>query len=110
MSSDSSVVYVGLRYDVAESEMALLEEKKDHRQLAARKVGLRSYWGNFGVTSDSYQLLVGTELGVFGVEGSAAKTLDAAAMSQIFSETSSKLKYGQLEGQIALHILWQPDR
>ena len=67
MSADSCVVYYGLRYHVLLEELEALETRTDPRVVAARKVGLRAYFGNFAAPDERFLLFIGAQIGVLGL-------------------------------------------
>lgn len=53
MSANACVVYFGLRFDVPADGIEAVETRSDPRIVAARKAGLKSYWGNFAARQAS---------------------------------------------------------
>lgn len=45
MGADAFTVYYGLRFRVSEEELDMLQERAHPHQIAARKCGLRCYFG-----------------------------------------------------------------
>lgn len=109
MSADACIVYIGIRYDVSVSEIEGLELRTDPRQRAAKRVGLTSYWGNFGGSEDRHLLLVGTEIGVLGPENRSWSSMTVDRLKDIISGTEDALGEAALEGECALHIEWLED-
>ena len=109
MSADACIVYIGIRYDVSASEIEGLELRTDARQRAAKRVGLNSYWGNFGGSEDRYLLLVGTEIEVLGPENRSWSSVTVERLKDIISGTEDALEEAELEGDCALHIEWLED-
>jgi hypothetical protein len=109
MSAPSCVAYVGLRFAVSDDELKALEERQDSRQVDARNAGLKSYWGRFGLERPSYALLVGTPVGSLGPEGVGSASLAADALAALIATTRERLTTAGMDGDIGLHIEWQPD-
>ena len=109
MSAPSCVVYVGLRFPISANEVDALEERRDNRQVEARRAGLKSYWGRFGLDSPSYALLVGNPLGSFGPEGEGSIFLPADDLLRLMDSTQERLASVGMNGEVGLHIEWQPD-
>src|SRR5947209_19965588 len=70
MSASACIAFYGLRFDIRPDEIAALESRSDPRMVAARKAGLKHYWGNFGAPGEHYFLFVGYQLGTLGPENS----------------------------------------
>ncbi len=109
MSASACIIYVGIRYEVLPEEIEGLELRRDSRQRAARQVGLKSYWGNFGGASERYVLLVGTEIAILGAENTAWSSTTAERLADIVSGTQEGLTEAKLDGHCALHIEWLQD-
>ncbi len=109
MSAPSCIAYVGLRFSVADDEVEALEERRDNRQVQAKSAGLKSYWGQFGLDSPSRALLVGTPIGTFGPEGVGSIGLPADDLLGLVQSTQERLASVGMDGQVGLHIEWQPD-
>jgi hypothetical protein len=109
MSSDTCIAYFGLRFDVEADEVEGIEERSDARVVAARKEGLKYYWGNFAGLDERYLLFIGTQIGVLGEENSNEIILTANDMQQLFDTTSVKLKAAGFSDTPAFHLNWQPD-
>src|SRR5947209_19296171 len=84
MGADSCVVYYGVRYQVTdETELEQLEARTHPLMEAAKRVGLQHYWGNFSTDGGDYHLLlVGREIGIFGIEGLGERELADAEFRQ----------------------------
>ena len=111
MGADAFYVCYGLRWDVDatnEREIALLEERLDPRQLAAKKHFLETRWG---VTANEGRrfLLVGKLVGSFGWEGAQSARLQDGELVRIVAETKRKLEAAGLKDEPAWHYQFEPD-
>jgi hypothetical protein len=77
--------------------------------MAARKVGLRYYWGNFGRLEEKYLLFVGAQLGILGPENAQEIKLEPTEVQDLFERTRTKLNEAPLVGEPSLYLQWQPD-
>lgn len=109
VSASAFIAFLGLRFQVGYHEVAGLEERIDPRQIEARRVGLKTYWGNFGSASPEYLLFVGSPLGSFGLEGMSSLSLTPAELTDILEQTRSKLASTTITGDVAMHIQFQAD-
>lgn len=104
MGADAFVVYFGLRFPVdGGAELEALERREDARIHAARKARLKTFFGR-ATEGEPYFLLVGTELGQFGIQGRMAAELSEAELRRVMEETKEKLRRAGLEGEPALHL------
>ncbi len=103
MSAAACVLFIGLRYDLAEHEVAGCEERSDPRLIAARRQGLASYWGRF-IGSARHVLLVGTKLSVVGPEDQLAARFPADYLAATIEQTCAHLVLAGLDGDVALHV------
>jgi hypothetical protein len=108
MSSDSFIVYFGLRFEVASNEIEGVELRSDPRIIAARKVGLKYYWGNFGEQGMEL-LFVGYQIGILGAENASSFSLPLNDFQIAFDETIKKLREADFSETPELHLAWQPD-
>ena len=92
MGADSFVVYFGIRQTVqSDEELDLLERRADPRQIAARKRGLRTHLGQ-STNGEPHFLLIGAEIGVFGVEGKLDSAISEEAMRNSVEHWKRSLK------------------
>jgi hypothetical protein len=104
MSADNVIVFFGVRYIVESAEeLERLEARDDPRAIRARRGQLRIYWG-CTTEGGPYFLLVGTEIGRFGVEGISRAEVSGGEVHRIMEETRRKLDEAGLEGEAKLHI------
>ena len=104
MGADAFVVYFGVRFTVqSDEEVEGLERRVDPRLSAARKAGLRTYWGR-PTDGDPYFLLVGHEVGKFGIENTISSTLNVADLQTVTDGTSEKLRQAGFDLQPAFHF------
>ena len=109
MSAESCIVFYGLRFEIAPGEIEGLETRADPRMVAARKAGLKTYWGNFRAPGDRYSLFVGALLGDMGPEGRAEIALSEADMRTMSDTVRSKLAQAGFHGTPGLHVQWRTD-
>jgi hypothetical protein len=109
MSANACIAYYGLRFEVRRDEIEALENRSDPRMLAARKAGLKHYWGNFGAPGDKYLLFIGAQLAKLGPENSSEMTLSSRDLQSTMESTKAKLQAAGLTGDPLLHLQWEPD-
>jgi hypothetical protein len=109
MSSDTFIAYFGVRFEISPDEIEGIELRSDPRVLAARKAGLKYYWGNFGGLQEKHALLVGSQIGILGPENSSEVRLSPNEAQASFDETTTKLKDAGFSEAPALYLMWQPD-
>lgn len=111
MGADSFVVYYGVRYQVTDkAELEQLEVAKHPLIVAAKRVGLQHYWGNFSMDGGEYYLLlIGRKIGVFGFEGINERELADKEMLEIMRDTRERLQRGGFSLVPALQIQFEPD-
>lgn len=78
-------------------------------QIAAKKVGLESYWGNFSAPNEKYLLFVGKLLGKLGVEDRMEIQIDADDLAMTVKSVSSKLNDARISETALLHLSCQSD-
>lgn len=106
MSAGACVAYLGLRFDVAEPEIKLLEQRRDPRQIAAKYAGLSTYWANFGGAIERYVLFVGTKVAILGPDDDRTNTLPAEYLADAIATTEERLRKGLFAGTVDLHLEW----
>ena len=99
----------GLRYQVRPEEFEGLELRSDARVVAARKAGLKHYWGNFGGLEQKHLLFIGAQLGVLRPENAEEINLSSSELQDLFDKTRTKLSEASLTGDPSLHLQWHPD-
>lgn len=109
MSAPVCIVFYGVRFELRQDEIEPLEERSDHRLVAARKNGLKHYWGNCGLPGEKWLLFVGASLGKFGVEGQPNAEFDKQSLQSLMAETESKLRQAGFDQVPKLYLQWQED-
>jgi len=109
MSAASCVIFYGLRYEISSFEIEKLEARSDERVANARKVGLNSYWGNFGAPGERYLLLMGAQIAILGPENQAEVQISDSEFEAIVGSVRAKLAAAGFQGSPQLHIQWQGD-
>jgi hypothetical protein len=109
MSADVCILYYGLRFEVLPQEIESLETRSDWRIVAAKKAGLKYYWGNFGVPEERYLLFIGAQIGVFGSENQTELHLSDSEFTNVVNSVRPKLTLAGLEGSPQLYVHWQTD-
>lgn len=109
MSSDTFIAYFGLRFEIDADEAEAVEDRSDARVVAARKAGLKYYWGNFGGIEERYLLFIGEEVGILGNENAGEVSLPLNDPRLSVDTVREKLATAGLRGAPELHLSWQPD-
>ena len=108
MGADVFLAFYGLRYTLSAGELEAVEQRTDARVISARRAKLHTHFGRL-TDGEPYFLLVGTRLGVFGVENEPARSYEAAALEQVMRETAAKLQAAGLPGTPALHLMLEAE-
>jgi hypothetical protein len=103
MGADAFVAFYGLHYTLSDDEADAVEQQTDARVTAAKRAKLQTYFGRL-TDGEPYFLLLGTRLGVFGVENECGRSFDAAALDRIMRETATKLRKAGLPDTPQLHL------
>lgn len=104
MGADAFVAYFGLKYTLPpDADVTELEEMSDARVVTARRAGLDTCWGRL-TDGEYYYLLIGAELGVFGVEGIQDLSLSHDDVSRTAEKTAAKLKAAGFSDAPAFHF------
>ena len=106
MGADAFIAFYGLRYTLSDGELDAVEQRTDHRVIAARRVKLQTSFGRL-TDGEPHFLLVGTRLGVFGVENESARSVDGGELQKIMSDTATKLREAGLSGVPGLHLQFE---
>ena len=111
MGANSCVVYYGVRYQVTDkTELAELGADKHPLIEAAKRVGLQHYYGNFSMDGGEYHLLlIGREVGIFGLEGIGERELADAELQAMMQDTRERLQRGRFSLVPAFQIQFEPD-
>jgi|SRR5215472_11401312 len=109
MSADTCIAYFGLRIEISDDEIEGIERRSDQRVAAARRAGLKYYFGNFGGLQERYLMFVGDQLGLMGLENSEAISVSLEDIQERMDKTKAKLTEAGFEGAPSLHLQWQPD-
>jgi hypothetical protein len=106
LGADAFIAFYGLRYTLTDAEMDAVEQNSDERVVAARRAKLQTYSGRLTDGQPSF-LLVGTRLGVFGLENESERSVDGAQLEQIMRDTAAKLQTAGLPGAPQLHLQFE---
>lgn len=109
MSADACLAFYGIRFEIASDEIEGLETRSDPRLIAARRTGLKTYWGNFGGIGERYLLFVGANLAVLGPENQSDVAFGLSEFQAIVDSTKARLLSAGLAGEPSLYIQWQQD-
>lgn len=109
MSSDTCIAYFGLRIEISADEIEGIELGSNQRVVAARRAGLKYYFGNFGGLEERYLMFVGDQLGIMGSENSEAIDVSLEDIQERMDKTKAKLTEAGFGGAPSLHLQWQPD-
>lgn len=108
MSADSSLVFYGLKFAIAdEQELDALEARTHPLQLKAKAAGLDHYWGNTAV--EEYALFIGRRLGLVGVQNKSHVEISPEEMAGVDADVVNTFRKIGLEGDPKLHIQMFPD-
>jgi len=100
------IAFYGLRYTLSDGERDAVEQRTDHRVIAARRVKLQKYLGRH-TDGEPHFLLVGTHLGVLGMENESANFVGGVELQQIMSDTAAKLEEAGLSGAPGLYLQFE---
>lgn len=92
MSAESSLVFYGLRFDVAGSDIEQLELRKHPWITKARSNGLHFYWANCGGLDPQYYFFIGLKIGIMGLENSTEIVVSDTDFAAQIGETKKKLR------------------
>lgn len=109
MSAATTIAFYGIRLDVGEADLQMLEDRSHPAIVSARKVGLQHYWGNFAEPGERYLLFVGKSLGKLGVEDSTEVRFTLEQLAQVAVDVSSRLSNAGFSGAPSLFVQFQPD-
>ena len=109
MSTETTVVFYGIRVNVAEDEIPALEDRSDARLVRARRHGLGWYWGNFAEPRERYLLFIGEKIGVMGFENAREVEISRQSLMDRMHDTDEKLKGAGFTGYPSLYVQWQKD-
>jgi hypothetical protein len=70
---------------------------------AARRTRLDSHLGRL-TDGELYYLLIGTSLGVYGVENESARSVDTTELDRVMRQTAAMLAEAGLTGTPQLHL------
>lgn len=109
MGADNFVAFVGIRFLIdpkSEGELEEIERRTDPRIRAARDAGLKTHLGRW-TDGEYYFLLIGTELGSFGVEGKDYKGLRSEELSSIVVKTREELVKAGFKEEPSIHLQFE---
>jgi hypothetical protein len=109
MSAEAFIAFYGVRIDVEDARVEALETRNDPTLEAARRAGLKHYWGQFGDMPVKYVLFVGDKLAVLGAENERAAVIDRDALIHRMAVVDEKLQQAGLGGPARLYLEWEPD-
>lgn len=108
MSASYCLAFFGVRYALSDAEVEALDSRADPRQAAARKAGLKTYWGKFG-PDERFLLFVGTQLATLGPENDSEFIRPSGELQAIFETTASKLLGAGFVEAAQLYLQWAED-
>jgi hypothetical protein len=110
VSGDTFIAYFGLRFEIRSEEIESIELRSDPRVVAARKAGLKYYWGNFGGgLQERFLLFIGYQIGILGAENSQEVSLSLHDAESSFNTARRKLAEAGFAEIPGIHLCWQPD-
>jgi len=107
--ADTTIVFYGIKLEVSHDDLDELESRSHPMLVAARKVGLENYWGNFAAPDERYLLFVGKSLGKLGVEDRTEIQIDVNDLAKTAEIVVEKLQDAGIPGTASLHLDYQPD-
>ena len=107
--ADTSLIFVGIKIDVRDDELELLERRSHPAQRVAMAVGLDHYWGNFSSSSERYCIYVGRLICKIGCEDQTDSQITIASLAELEVVVSQKLQEARIEQPPLLHLAYQPD-
>ena len=110
MSAESFLAFYGVRLEVPDGEIALLDNRAHPIMIAARKNHLKHYWGDFAGPSTKRTLLfVGDNIGSLGLENAAEIQVSRDELIRRMDETEDRLRSAGIGGPVMLYLQWEPD-
>jgi len=109
MSTASTIVFFGVRFELTEDEVTALEERTHPKLVAATQCGLKHYWGNFDAPGRRYLLFIGDRLGVLGLEDDREIEISTVELAARMKDTEIKLQRAGIVTAAALYLQWQAD-
>lgn len=111
MGADAVVIYYGVRDTVTnddEEQIEMLETRQHWTQQSARNARLNHWWGLLTDGSD-YHILLGKEVGIFGLEGDYHKSIDLTTLHQMKEEVQAAFQELGIKESPSLHIQLEAD-
>lgn len=105
----TTIVFYGIRLNVAEDEIESLEERSHTAVVVARKAGLDHYWGNFDAPGERYYLFLGKLFGKLGEEDSKEALVTSADFSNTAADVDDRLSKAGFSQTPSLYLQFQPD-
>ena len=106
MGADAFIAFYGLRYTLSTEELEAVESRTDERIIAARRAKLHTHFGRV-TEGEPHTLLIGTQLGVFGLENEAVRSVAAPELDRLIRDTTARLDEAGLRGDPALHLRFE---
>ena len=108
MSSDTLVVFYGLRLEVAPNEIEAVKNRTDARVLTAQKVGLTQYLSASAVPGEKSFLFLGAQLALLGPGKRPEVALPWRDLQRMAESTRKKLSAAGIPGEQTLYVQWKP--
>jgi hypothetical protein len=108
MACEAVIVFFGVRYAVSSDDIELLENRTFPPIIAARKNGMKHYWGNFNENDPKYFLFIGDKLGIFGVENEREFQVSSDSLLARISQTRDRLAQAGFLEEPQFFVHWQP--
>src|SRR5438105_4513439 len=104
MGADSFYVYYGVKRRVllGSPEIDLLEREKHPMFDSAFDTKLHVAWGRM-TDGDDYFLLIGHEIGCFGVEGLTDRQISTEDLRRVIEQTDQRLRQAEISETPAFH-------
>ena len=109
MSTESVLIYYGVKLRVSAAQVKELERNEHAAQLTARQFGLDSDWQYDAPVMNEPQLLVGKKLGVMGCEYPWQQEINETKLTHIITETKAALSQAGFKDEPKLLMRFRPD-
>lgn len=109
MSAEACIVCLGVRFEIDPDDIGALEARTDPRVQAARQIGLKYFWANFGDPGELFLLFIGDYIRVLGGDNSAELVLRPGELPGLTEATRAKLTAAGIVGEPALYVQWLAD-
>jgi|688.fasta_scaffold310791_2 hypothetical protein len=107
--ADTTIAFYGVKFEMGDLDLDLLESRIHPFQIAAKRFGLDSYWGNFEGPNERFLLFVGRLLGKLGFEDRMEIQMTPDELMNVVQTVTAKLRDAGISDAAMLHLDFQPD-